>query len=384
MGRESYDDMVSPDRPRRSRGSSRITGLIAVFGILICAIAVLLVVILSPQEETAQPKAQQNPVTVEIRQPETIQPAATSQTTVTEDEVTPSVTDDSQTPQQSASSTSDVQVTSQSLRPAVQTDSSRVSAVDLITAQNMASFDDSDVLLYMPYVLQEGDTLESVAQRFGLTVDTLVSVNRIRNIAAITPGVELQIPNMNGQLYVVQEGDMLSTIAHRFNPELGWKTLMDINGLRSESIRVGQELFIPDMTSADDSSSIQQVSVSFSMPMDGTIYGSYGQYIGNQNLQGVLIGASAGSAVRAAADGIVVDAGRVEGGAGRFLVIQHEQGYKTTYSNLETVVNSVVGSQVSSGQVIGTIGSTVEPYTRPTLYFQIEQGGILLNPQMFI
>lgn len=384
MGRESYDDMVSPDRPRRSRGSSRITGLIAVFGILICAIAVLLVVILSPQEETAQPKAQQNPVTVEIRQPETIQPAATSQTTVTEDEATPSVTDDTQTPQQSASSTSDVQVTSQSLRPAVQTDSSRVSAVDLITAQNMASFDDSDVLLYMPYVLQEGDTLESVAQRFGLTVDTLVSVNRIRNIAAITPGVELQIPNMNGQLYVVQEGDMLSTIAHRFNPELGWKTLMDINGLRSESIRVGQELFIPDMTSADDSSSIQQVSVSFSMPMDGTIYGSYGQYIGNQNLQGVLIGASAGSAVRAAADGIVVDAGRVEGGAGRFLVIQHEQGYKTTYSNLETVVNSVVGSQVSSGQVIGTIGSTVEPYTRPTLYFQIEQGGILLNPQMFI
>lgn len=384
MGRESYDDMVSPDRPRRSRGSSRITGLIAVFGILICAIAVLLVVILSPQEETAQPKAQQNPVTVEIRQPETIQPAAASQTTVTEDEVTPSVTDDSQTPQQSTSSTSDVQVTSQSLRPAVQTDSSRVSAVDLITAQNMASFDDSDVLLYMPYVLQEGDTLESVAQRFGLTVDTLVSVNRIRNIAAITPGVELQIPNMNGQLYVVQEGDMLSTIAHRFNPELGWKTLMDINGLRSESIRVGQELFIPDMTSADDSSSIQQVSVSFSMPMDGTIYGSYGQYIGNQNLQGVLIGASAGSAVRAAADGIVVDAGRVEGGAGRFLVIQHEQGYKTTYSNLETVVNSVVGSQVSSGQVIGTIGSTVEPYTRPTLYFQIEQGGILLNPQMFI
>lgn len=384
MGRESYDDMVSPDRPRRSRGSSRITGLIAVFGILICAIAVLLVVILSPQEETAQPKAQQNPVTVEIRQPETIQPAAAAQTTVTEDEATPSVTDDTQTPQQSASSTSDVQVTSQSLRPAVQTDSSRVSAVDLITAQNMASFDDSDVLLYMPYVLQEGDTLESVAQRFGLTVDTLVSVNRIRNIAAITPGVELQIPNMNGQLYVVQEGDMLSTIAHRFNPELGWKTLMDINGLRSESIRVGQELFIPDMTGADDASSIQQVSVSFSMPMDGTIYGSYGQYIGNQNLQGVLIGASAGSAVRAAADGIVVDAGRVDGGAGRFLVIQHEQGYKTTYSNLETVVNSVVGSQVSSGQVIGTIGSTVEPYTRPTLYFQIEQGGILLNPQMFI
>ena len=189
---------------------------------------------------------------------------------------------------------------------------------------------------------------------------------------------------MNGQLYVVQEGDMLSTIAHRFNPDLGWKTLMDINGLKSESIRVGQKLFIPDMDSGQESSSIQQVSLSFSMPVDGTVYGSYGQYVDGQNLQGVLIGAGAGSAVRAAADGIVVDAGRVDGDSGRFLVIQHDQGYKTTYSNLETVVSSVVGSEVTAGQVIGTIGSAGGSYTRPTLYFQIEQGGILLNPQMFI
>ena len=36
MGRDSYDDMVSPDRQRRGRGTNRITGLIVVFGILIC------------------------------------------------------------------------------------------------------------------------------------------------------------------------------------------------------------------------------------------------------------------------------------------------------------------------------------------------------------
>ena len=41
MGRDSYDDMVSPDRQRRGRGTNRITGLIVVFGILICAIALL-------------------------------------------------------------------------------------------------------------------------------------------------------------------------------------------------------------------------------------------------------------------------------------------------------------------------------------------------------
>ena len=50
MGRDSYDDMVSPDRQRRGRGTNRITGLIVVFGILICAIALLVFMILSPQD----------------------------------------------------------------------------------------------------------------------------------------------------------------------------------------------------------------------------------------------------------------------------------------------------------------------------------------------
>lgn len=383
MGRDSYDDMVSPDRQRRGRGTNRITGLIVVFGILICAIALLVFMILSPQDAGTSSVETQTPVTVEIRQPETL--ASSVATTPAADDAASSDPDVvSAQVEQPEVPAQDETVTSQSVRPATDQMAGRVSAIDLVSAQNIANFDDSDVLLYMPYVLQDGDSLDSVAQRFGLTVDTLVSVNGIRNIAAIGPGVELQIPNMNGQLYVVQEGDMLSTIAHRFNPDLGWKTLMDINGLKSESIRVGQKLFIPDMDSGQESSSIQQVSLSFSMPIDGTVYGSYGQYVDGQNLQGVLIGAGAGSAVRAAADGIVVDAGRVDGGSGRFLVIQHDQGYKTTYSNLETVVSSVVGSEVTAGQVIGTIGSAGGSYTRPTLYFQIEQGGILLNPQMFI
>ena len=383
MGRDSYDDMVSPDRQRRGRGTNRITGLIVVFGILICAIALLVFMILSPQDAGTSSVETQTPVTVEIRQPETL--ASSVATTPAEDDAPVSdQASGSVQDEQPEVPAQDEAVTSQSVRPASDQTAGRVSAIDLVSAQNIANFDDSDVLLYMPYVLQEGDSLDSVAQRFGLTVDTLVSVNGIRNIAAIGPGVELQIPNMNGQLYVVQEGDMLSTIAHRFNPDLGWKTLMDINGLKSESIRVGQKLFIPDMDSGQESSSIQQVSLSFSMPVDGTVYGSYGQYVDGQNLQGVLIGAGAGSAVRAAADGIVVDAGRVDGDSGRFLVIQHDQGYKTTYSNLETVVSSVVGSEVTAGQVIGTIGSAGGSYTRPTLYFQIEQGGILLNPQMFI
>ena len=55
MGRDSYDDMVSPDRQRRGRGTNRITGLIVVFGILICAIALLVHRMPAPRPSRLRP-----------------------------------------------------------------------------------------------------------------------------------------------------------------------------------------------------------------------------------------------------------------------------------------------------------------------------------------
>lgn len=368
MGRESYDDMTGPERSRR-KGSRPATGIIALLGILICLVGLLCFLILNPSDATVSDTATQTPVSVEVKEPEIIlaeesEPAdAEAETAATEVQVqpvaeivTPSVTQDS---------------VSSSSRPA---------ALDLVRAQDLASFDTSDHVIYISHEVKEGESLESIASSYGRKIETIISVNRIRNLSAVTAGTVLQIPNMDGQLYTVQEGDMLSTIARKFNPDLGWQTLMDVNQLRSETIRVGQELFIPDL-SADESQSIQISEISFAFPTDGSIYVSYGQFFNSSQLDGVLIGTDAGSAVCASADGIVIDAGKSED-YGHFVVIQHDQGYKTTYANLETVEASI-GSEVEQGQIIGAVGGGGETFTRPTLFFMMEQNGILLNPAMF-
>lgn len=368
MGRESYDDMTGPERSRR-KGSRPATGIIALLGILICLVGLLCFLILNPSEATVSVTATQTPVSVEVKEPEIIlaeesEPADAEAETATaevqvqpvDEIVTPSVTQDS---------------VSSSSRPA---------ALDLVRAQDLASFDTSDHVIYISHEVKEGESLESIASSYGRKIETIISVNRIRNLSAVTAGTVLQIPNMDGQLYTVQEGDMLSTIARKFNPDLGWQTLMDVNQLRSETIRVGQELFIPDL-SADESQSIQIAEISFAFPTDGSIYVSYGQFFNSSQLDGVLIGTDAGSAVCASADGIVIDAGKSED-YGHFVVIQHDQGYKTTYANLETVEASI-GSEVEQGQIIGAVGGGGETFTRPTLYFMMEQNGILLNPAMF-
>jgi murein DD-endopeptidase MepM/ murein hydrolase activator NlpD len=236
---------------------------------------------------------------------------------------------------------------------------------------------------YLDHVVADGEDIAGIAASYGLKSQTVIAVNQIRNVNAVRPGVTLRIPDRDGQVYVVKNGDMLSAIARSYN--MGWKTLMEVNGLTNEMIRPGQTLFIPDQTQTI-AEVAEVATVSFQKPAKGNIIGSFGQVSADPaddgNLDGVLIEGQAGSAVFAAANGDVVDAGYEQKGRGRFVVISHDDGYKTTYAHLENVdVKS--GVKVIKGQVIGSMGTSGTNFASPTLYFAIEQNGISLNPADF-
>lgn len=241
---------------------------------------------------------------------------------------------------------------------------------------------------YANHPVGPGEDLASIAALYNLKTQTLISVNQIRNIQAIREGATLRIPDRDGQLYTVREGDMLSTIARKYSPSLGWKTLQEINGLKSENILVGQQLFIPDTSSASSSQLADVAPIQFQKPAAGTITTLFGQPYTNpanqksENIGGILIVGNWGSAVVASASGQVVDAGYEVKGRGRFVVLSHEGGYRTSYYHLENV-EVRIGMSLSKGDTIGSIGTSGTSYERPTLYFSIEQSGIALDPTQF-
>ena len=238
---------------------------------------------------------------------------------------------------------------------------------------------------YTEHTVQEGENLDSLAETYGISRETILSVNAIKNLATIKPGLTLKIPNRNGQLYTVQSGDSLSIITNRFNSTLGWKTLQELNGLRSEVIFPGQKLFIPS-AEADDDGSLASYD-RFVRPAEGLITGLYGQPVvyGNSEaitvLQGIWIEGPSGSEIRASSSGMVADVGNVPDGKGRFVVLSHENGYRTTYAHLDQILVTI-SDQVKQGEVLGTLGKTGN-IGRPTLYFSIEQGGTALDPANF-
>ena len=99
---------------------------------------------------------------------------------------------------------------------------------------------------------------------------------------------------------------------------------------------------------------------------------------------GVDIAASEGTPVVASADGQVV-AVRQDDTLGTTVVIRHNGGYTTQYSNLSEEVSVKVGDAVSMGQTIGTVGATalVESAMGSHLHFAVTYQDQPMDPSEF-
>jgi len=99
--------------------------------------------------------------------------------------------------------------------------------------------------------------------------------------------------------------------------------------------------------------------------------------------QGIDIGAPAGTPILAADDGVVVQSGWLDEGAGNGVILRHQQGWETRYFHMVSADLPVTeGEAVLAGQVIGNVGSTGES-TGPHLHFEVVFGPIRMDPDSF-
>ena len=257
------------------------------------------------------------------------------------------------------------------------------------------------------YTVQPGDVLFTIASRFNVSPESILWNNQdaLNNDPhKILPGTVLVIPPVSGIIHTIKDGDTLESVAAEYKVTVEAITIDGVqwnNLLEGRLPPAGSTLIVPGgqrefkgwepprvtrATSsgpsapalgacADVSGGGLAGSGSFIWPVNNHWVGGYNYSLWHRGLD---LAGRRGDPVYAADSGFVVYAGWSPVGYGNLIVIEHANGWQTWYGHLNQIFVTC-GQDVWQGSTIGAVGSTGNS-TGPHLHFETRYQGELPNP----
>lgn len=244
------------------------------------------------------------------------------------------------------------------------------------------------------YKVENGDTLSGIADKFGISTDTIKWANNLDNANQIKPGQTLKILPVSGVSHIVKSGDSLESVAKKYSAEQQAILDFPFNDVPDDfKLKVGQLLIVPDGTPPEIAAPPKPKpqpqylaqgpkSPTFSAPFGASFIwptsGQISQYFAWYH-PGVDIANRIAPGIAASDGGVVLVAGWPDNyGYGNRVVLDHGNGYSSLYGHLSNIYVSV-GQTVTRGQLIGQMGSTGRS-TGIHLHLEIHYKGVALNP----
>lgn len=213
-----------------------------------------------------------------------------------------------------------------------------------------SSQDSKDII---EYAVEPGDTLESIAESFNISLNTLLWANELSKGSKIKVGQKLVVLPVSGVIYVVRTGDTLNEIGKVYKSKV--QDIVSFNDLSNEGdIFIGDILVLPDGVippKAPTAPYLAPLASSFFIfPTEGKITQGLHWY------NAVDVANKCGTPIYAAAPGQVqkVKYGYNFGG-GNTITILHSNGVVTSYGHIMTSLVKP-GDRVDVGERIALIG----------------------------
>lgn len=245
------------------------------------------------------------------------------------------------------------------------------------------------------YIVKPGDTLNTIAKRYGITRQQIIEANKIQNPHLIFVSQRLKIPQVKAQenfkpteqsnpnRIVVQNNNLLSNSTQlNLAPQL---SELDNSVTENKEETIANPLGMTIKLSASITPKLPPLSSpeqylpaspaefeGYIWPARGTLTSGYGWRWGRPH-KGVDIAAPIGTPIMAAASGEVISAGWNSGGYGNLVKVKHPNGSVTFYAHNHKIMVRR-GQQVKQGQQIAQMGSTGFS-TGSHLHFEIRPNG---------
>ena len=254
------------------------------------------------------------------------------------------------------------------------------------------------------YVVQSGDTVFGIAEKFGLKPETIFWGNYLLladNPHALVEGQELNILPLDGTYHRWSAGEGLNGVAQGYSvtPEeiISWEgnnlDLETLGDWSNPDIEPGTFLVVPGGSRQFVTWSAPQITRAnpgvakfigpgacgtivdgavgtgaFIWPSNAHFLSGY-DYSPSTNHFAIDIDGDLGEPMWATDSGVVVYAGWNNFGYGNMVVIDHGNGWQTAYAHMQ-VYSVVCGQSVFQGTPIGTIGSTGKS-SGPHIHFEM-------------
>lgn len=204
------------------------------------------------------------------------------------------------------------------------------------------------------YLVEPGENLSQIAQKFGLSLNTILLANDLGTRSVISPGQKLIIPPVDGLIHLVYKGESVSYLAKLYQAESA--DIIAFNEISEKGeIFAGDLLIIPGGKQPAKPVIAAQAPLATSYFICPISSCRITQRLHWYNAIDFSNG-SCGGAVFAAAGGQVQRTG-YHAVAGKYVRVLHPNGVVTFYGHLSSIL-VVPGQQVSQGAVIGYIGNT--------------------------
>ena len=264
------------------------------------------------------------------------------------------------------------------------TEADSLDAASEVLSQDSYSSNGLDLeLCYVPYRVKKGDMIGYIADQFGITQDTIISVNNIHQSRLIQIGQYLKIPTMPGIVYTVRkDGETVASIAEKYEVSAG--KCSRVNHIdETKALAAGTSLFVPDAQL--DWVTRQEINGDlFHKPLHARYWlsSAYGwresPFSGKRSFHsGVDMAAPTGTSIYAALGGTVTSVG-FNNVYGNYVIVTHHSGYKTLYGHMSAIL-ATRGQYVDTNTRIGKVGSTGLS-TGPHLHFTVYKFGKTVNP----
>ena len=239
------------------------------------------------------------------------------------------------------------------------------------------------------YKVVSGDTVEKVANKFGISKNTILYANTIKN-NALKIGQVLTILPVDGVSYTVKSGDTLSSIAKAYKADA--KDIGEYNDISDKNLKIGNKLIVPggvivkkveaplpiakvdqgepevstqgqslnkpekSQASPEEISSGNGITGDYIWPFPKGV-GRVSQKLHDDNAYDFA--APKGTPIYAIQDGtvLIADGAGYNGGYGLYVVVDFNDGGQAIFGHMSKVT-AFVGETVQKGDIIGYVGST--------------------------